>query len=137
MTEKEYQSKLEKIHKHNLKILRKQKLKEEKNKYKTSRKLPSTSKLMAVYLFALLNIICVYAMVSMWHFETLEYLGVLITDIASQVIIYFVYSMKSKRENSKGGITYELAMIEKQREILGDVDEEIEHEEDEDCEAVG
>lgn len=54
-----------------------------------------TSKLLAVYLFVLLNAIVVFSMVSMWHFGDLSYLGVLISDIAAQVVIYAIYCVKA------------------------------------------
>ena len=56
-------------------------------------------------------------MVSMWHFSDLSYLGVLITDVAAQILTYVVYSHKALKENSKSGITYEIAMLEKQNEL--------------------
>lgn len=65
----------------------------EKNKYK--RKNFETSKLLALYLFALLNVIVLYAMAAMWKFADLEYLGVLISDIAAQVLIYAIYCLKA------------------------------------------
>lgn len=85
-------------------------LKEEKNKYKN--KPLSTSKLMAVYLFIMLNVVLIYAMVTMWHFGDLTYLGVLITDVVAQILTYFIYMKKATIENKSGGITYELAMRE-------------------------
>ena len=60
-----------------------------------------TSKLIAIYLFVLLNAIVIYAMVAMWTFADFSYLGVLISDIAAQVIVYAIYCMKAcnaKRE---------------------------------------
>lgn len=69
-------------------------LRAEKGKYKTANRI-ETSKLIAIYLFALLNAIVVYAMVAMWHFGDFSYLGVLISDIAAQVLIYAIYCMKA------------------------------------------
>lgn len=69
-------------------------LKAEKDKY-SSRGQIETSKLIAIYLFALLNAIIIYAMVAMWHFCDFTYLGVLISDIAAQVLIYAIYCMKA------------------------------------------
>ena len=51
-------------------------------------------------------------MVAMWVFRDLTYLGVLITDLASQILVYLIYSIKSAKENSKGGITYDLALMQ-------------------------
>lgn len=69
-------------------------LKAEKDKYKSHGHI-ETSKLIAIYLFALLNAIIIYAMVAMWHFGDFSYLGVLISDIAAQVLIYAIYCMKA------------------------------------------
>lgn len=110
LTKEEYNVRLKKIKRNNESKERKYKLKEEKNKGKSTFKLPSTSKLIASYLFLILNVVLVYAMVAMWYFKDLTYLGVLITDIAAQVLTYLIYSRKSTVENSVGGITYDMAM---------------------------
>jgi len=54
-----------------------------------------TSKLIAIYLFVLLNSIVIYSMIAMWKFVDFSYLGVLISDIAAQVLIYAIYCMKA------------------------------------------
>ena len=66
----------------------------------------------AIYLFIILNVILVYSMISMWNFADLSCLGVLITDIAGQVITYYIYAKKATAQNTKGGITYDMAMLE-------------------------
>ena len=110
ISEKEYNSRMKQIEQMNKVKERKQKLKEAKNKYRIKPKLPTTSKLMAAYLFAILNVVLIYAMVTMWHFQDLTYLGVLITDVAAQVLTYFIYSKKATIENTVGGITYDMAL---------------------------
>lgn len=110
LSEVEYNKRLNILKRKNKVKLRKQQLRLEKNKYKKKIALPSTSKLMAFYLFFFFNVITVYAMVAMWHFQDLSYLGVLVTDLASQVLVYLIYSVKALKENSAGGITYDLAM---------------------------
>lgn len=110
ISEKEYNSRLKHIQQMNVVRQRKQSLKEEKNKYKPKLKLPTTSKLMAAYLFVILNVVLIYAMVAMWVFMDLTYLGVLITDVAAQVLTYFIYAKKATIENSVGGITYDMAL---------------------------
>jgi hypothetical protein len=122
MSEKKYQQKLEKIQKNNESLKRIQLLKDERNKYRTSIiKKVSTTKLVMLYLFLLLNVILIFAMVAMWHFADLSYLGVLVTDIAAQIITFFIYAVKSTKENTVGGITYDLAMMD-----ADSVDESIE-----------
>ena len=69
-------------------------LKAEKDKYKGTNHI-ETSKLIAIYLFGLLNAIIIYAMIAMWRFGDFSYLGVLISDIAAQVLIYAIYCMKA------------------------------------------
>ena len=94
MTETQYRQELEKAKKESQSRKYKEEIKSEKNKYK-KRVHFETSKLLAVYLFALLNAIVIYAMVSMWKFADLSYLGVLITDIAAQILIYGIYCLKA------------------------------------------
>lgn len=110
MTEKQYERELSKIRLANKSIERKRALKSERKKYKRRITIPSTTKLVMAYLFVLLNAVLIYAMVAMWHFSDLSYLGVLITDIVAQLITFFIYTVKSTKENTVGGITYDLAM---------------------------
>ena len=58
----------------------------------------TTTKLLSYYLFILCNIILVYAMIAMWHFADLTYLGVIITDIVGQILVFGIYSIKSYKE---------------------------------------
>ena len=107
MTEEEYQRKLSEIKNENIQKEYKKKLKEERAKYGFKLKL-ETSKLIAIYLFALLNAIVIYAMIAMWNFADLTYLGVLISDIAAQVIIYAIYCMKAyKAKKSEENLKFE------------------------------
>lgn len=106
-TEKEYQEEIEKIKEENIQIKYNQNIKKERNKLKTKHKL-ETSKLIALYLFALLNAIIIYAMVAMWKFTDFTYLGVLISDIAAQVLIYAIYCMKAyKAKKSEEELKFE------------------------------
>ena len=94
LSQEEFDSKMKEIQIDNESRERKNKLKEEKKKYKKSTKI-ETSKAMMIYLFILFNIVIVYAMVSMWKFSDLSYLGVLISDIAAQVVTYGIYCLKA------------------------------------------
>lgn len=89
----EYRSELQRIKDENLQKKYRLSLKAEKNKYKS--KGLETSKVLAIYLFVLLNVIIIYAMTAMWFFADLNYLGVLISDIAAQVLIYAIYCLKA------------------------------------------
>ena len=67
----------------------KQSLRAEKQKYNT--KHIETSKLLAIYLFVLFNVVLIYAMVAMWVMHDLTYLGVLISDFAALRLTYAIY----------------------------------------------
>lgn len=94
LTQKNYQQELEKVKRDNVQRQYRQSLQNEKRKYRKTIKI-ETSKLLAIYLFALLNAIVIYSMVAMWKFADLSYLGVLITDIAAQILIYGIYCLKA------------------------------------------
>lgn len=94
LTEEEFQRQMTRIKMDNAEKEKQLLLKAEKEKYINPSK-PETSKLIAIYLFLLLNAIVIYAMVVMWHFSDLSYLGVLISDIAAQVLIYAIYCLKA------------------------------------------
>ena len=94
LTEKEFEKQLSEIQKQNVQKEYQRILKEESNKYNQKRKV-ETSKAIAIYLVVLLNTIILYAMIAMWFFKDLTYLGVLITDIAAQIMIYGIYCLKA------------------------------------------
>lgn len=110
LSQREYDARLKQIQRMNGSRERQRRLREEERKMRIGVKLPPTSKLMAIYLFAMLNVVLIYSMVVMYVLRDLSYLGVLITDIAGQVLTYFVYSNKSVKENTASGIVYETAM---------------------------
>lgn len=113
ISEREFNSKMRVIQRRNESIDRYNKLKDEKKKVSINIKKPTTDKLIAIYLFIILNVILVYSMIIMWNFADLSCLGVLITDIAGQVITYYIYAKKATAQNTKGGITYDMAMLER------------------------
>lgn len=94
LSQTDYEIRLKKIKLKNASKERKAKLKAEKKKYKTKSKV-ETSKFIMFYLLVVFNIILVYALVAMWVFRDLSYLGVLITDVAAQVVTYLVYCLKA------------------------------------------
>jgi len=124
LSEKQYEKELNKILIKNECIKRKRTLKDEKNKYKRKIQIPSTTKLAMLYLFILLNTVLIYSMIAMWHFSDLSYLGVLITDIVAQLITFFIYTVKSTKENTVGGITYDLAMKQSNIDMTHETTEE-------------
>lgn len=116
LTEAEYKEKLKVLKEKNVQKKYRKNLRKEKFKYAPKLKI-ETNKLFAIYLFILLNAIVIYAMVAMWQFADLSYLGVMITDIAAQVLVFAIYCMKAykakkseeemkfKREQSKGNLS--------------------------------
>jgi len=92
MNENKFRKMKERIERRNRDVEQRKELDAEK-KYGT-RKI-ETHKALALYLFMLLNIIIVYSLVAMWRFADLSYLGVLISDIAAQVLVYTIYCLKS------------------------------------------
>lgn len=64
----------------------------ERSKYK---KPIETNKVIAIYLFAMLNVLIIFSMIAMWHFADLSYLGVLISDIGAQIVLYGIYCLKA------------------------------------------
>ena len=94
LSKEEYEKKLENIRKRNEQITLRRKLREKKESFLKFPKV-ETSKVLAVYLFLLLNAVIIYAMAAMWKFADFTYLGVLISDIAAQVVIYAIYCLKA------------------------------------------
>lgn len=94
LTEKAYESRMKKIERDNKSKERKRKLIEEKRKYMPKLKI-ETNKFFAFYLFFVFNVILIYAMKAMWEFRDLTCLGILITDIIGQILIYAIYCLKA------------------------------------------
>lgn len=94
ISEEDFNSRMTKIQNDNKSKERKEKLKAEKSKYRQKLKI-ETSKLLAIYLFIIFNIILIYTLVVMWEFEDLSYLGALITDIVAQILVYAIYCLKA------------------------------------------
>ena len=94
LNNREFTREMNKIRKNNDQKEKLRLLREERKKFKKKHDM-ETSKFIAIYLFILLNAIVIFAMVAMWRFHDLSYLGVLISDIAAQVLIYAIYCMKA------------------------------------------
>lgn len=110
LTDSQYNKQLKKIQIKNQQKEKRQKLREEKNKYKPKLKLPTTSKLLligAVLLCLEIVIFCEYVMLKLQDSSSLY---VLIGIPASLIPIILGYFYKSKAENTSGGIVFETAM---------------------------
>lgn len=55
----------------------------------------TTTKLLSFYLFAIFNIVLLYSLVAMWHFGDLSYLGVIISDIIGQILVFGIYCIRA------------------------------------------
>lgn len=134
MSKDEFESRMRKIKLNNITKERKAKLKAEKSKYRQKigkKSNNETSKLIAIYLFIVFNVILVYSLVAMWVFRDLTYLGVLITDIAAQVLLFAIYCLKAY----SGKKQEELMKFEKEK-LFGVVTDD-NTDTDDDDEAVG
>ena len=124
MTDRQYQAKMLKVKRNNISKQRKISLKKEKAKYNPK---IETSKILAIYLLGLMNLIIVYALIAMWHFGDLSYLGVLITDVVAQILTYAIYCIKAfKGKQAEEEMNFRRDQFEQQEEELyqDDIEEE-------------
>lgn len=124
MSKEKYEVALQKIKKRNESRERKRKLKEEKRKYWPKFKLPSTSKivLMAVFLLCIeIVLYCEYAMIVLGDASAMYVLIGVPTTLVPTVLAYY---KKSQKENTLGGITYDMAMLERGEDCCDFEDDE-------------
>lgn len=112
LTKEEFEKKLAEIQEKNKQKEYHRLLREERKKHRTKFKLPSTSKLILLVAFLLcleIIIFCEYMMVKTGDISSLYAM----IGIASALIpLCLGYYFKSKAENTIGGITYDMAMLE-------------------------
>lgn len=124
MTKDQYDSKLAKLQKRNENIERKRKLREERMKYFPKFVLPSTSKIVLIVSAILcLEILafCQYMIIKTGDTNALYAMVGALFTFMPVVIGYFV---KSTKQNTVGGITYETAMANIQTPPMNDTTEE-------------
>lgn len=110
MTKNQYDSKLAKLQRKNESIERKRKLREERRKYWPKFIMPSTSKvvlIVAALLCVEILIFCQWMIVKTGDTNSLYAMVGVIMSLASIVLGYFV---KSTKENTRNGITFEATM---------------------------
>lgn len=105
-------------------IKRKRNLKEEQKEIRHPRKKISTTKLLIAFLFLNCTAIEIFTgWATMQSFVLAKTLGfsvdftplvTLISAVVGEVIGYAIYSIKSTKENTKGGIVYESALREQE-----------------------
>lgn len=122
MNAKKYQKKIDKLKKKNEYLKQINDLETEESKYK--KKTPYTKKIM---LFILINctLVELFSMYAMIYTNDLTALCTLITSVVGESISFAIYSYKSVKENTQGGIVYEAAMnagtdVTPQMPIAGD-----------------
>ena len=112
LTQKEFEKKLADIQEKNKQKEYRKLVREERKKSRTKIKLPSTSKLILLVAFLLcleIIIFCEYMMVKTGDLSSLYSM----IGVASALIpLCLGYYFKSKAENTAGGITYDMAMLE-------------------------
>ena len=112
LTQKEFEKKLAEIQEKNKQKEYRRLLREERKKSRTKIKFPSTSKLILLVAFLLcleIIIFCEYMMVKTGDLSSLYSM----IGVASALIpLCLGYYFKSKAENTAGGITYDMAMLE-------------------------
>ena len=124
MSEREYKSRLKAIQEFNKNKEREMKLAKERNKYGFKLKLPSTSKIVLAITFLMclqIMFFCEYAMLTSGDFSALY---VLIGAPVTLVPIALGYMVKSKAENTSGGIVYEQAMHDMRANTYEESDQE-------------
>lgn len=94
---KKYSGYIKQIEEEN--FLRKKKMEIKQLKKENRKKIGlTTTKLISYYLFFIFNAVLVYAMVAMWHFADLTYLGVIISDIIGQILVYGIYAIRAFKD---------------------------------------
>lgn len=124
MTKNQYDSKLAKIQRRNEGIELRRKLREERMKYFPKFVLPSTSKIVLIVAAILcLEILafCQYMIVKTGDTNALYAMVGALFTFMPVVIGYFV---KSTKENTRNGITFETAMAQMHTQTSSDVNEE-------------
>lgn len=110
ITEKQYKSELSRLEYLNKSKERNLKLKQEKNKYKNHIKLPSTSKLVLFGMILLCLEIVVFSEIFIYQNQDSNGLYALIGIPVALVPVIWGYYSKSKAENTKDGIVYDITM---------------------------
>lgn len=114
-------------------IIQQQDLKEQKkqikNRYKEQHKKLSTSKFLMLFLFASCSIIQIFTIILTFKSMSLgavdfSALQSLITAVVAEVIGFAIYSLKSLKENTEGGIVYQTAILEAQKNQIQENDEQ-------------
>ena len=114
-------------------IIQQQDLKEQKkqikNRYKEQHKKLSTSKFLMLFLFISCSAIQIFTIILTFKSMSLgtvdfSALQSLITAVVAEVIGFAIYSLKSLKENTIGGIVYQTAILEAQKNQIQENNEQ-------------
>lgn len=92
-----YYKKIKRMEEKNFVAQKKSELKKIKKQIRKEMGL-TTTKLLCYYIFIIFNVVLLYALIAMWHFGDLSYLGVIISDILGQVLVYTIYSIRAYKD---------------------------------------
>lgn len=124
MTKSQYDSKLAKLQKRNESIERKRKLREERMKYFPKFVLPSTSKIVLIVSAILCLEVLVFCQYMIVVTGDTNALYAMVGSLFTFMAIVLGYFVKSTKENSKDGITFETAMANMQSPSINNTTEE-------------
>ena len=108
-------------------VLQEQDLKEDKkrtkNRYKEQRKKLSTTKSLMLFLFiscSAIEFCTIFLTFKSLNAGYVDFsaLQTLIAAVVSEVVGFAVYALKSAKENTKGGIVYQTALLEAQQNFI-------------------
>lgn len=108
--EQRHKRRLRAIRERGKRTQRRLELREAREKYMPRKKRLTTAKTALLYIFISCTAVQIYAMFAMWHFADLSALYSLIGATVGETISYCAYAAKSARENSQGGIVYDMAV---------------------------
>lgn len=116
MTRREYEIEKKRLELRNKQILQQQELDKIKYQYKKPPQKISTSKLVLFCVFVVCIQILMFSEIAMMKYGDFSALYALIGVPVTLVPVVLGYYVKSGKENTKNGITYEMAMLDRQKE---------------------
>lgn len=117
MTRREFELEKKKLELRNTQILQQQELDKIKYKYRKPPQKISTSKLVLFTVFVVCIQILIFSEIAMMKYGDFSALYTLIGVPVTLVPICLGYYIKSSKENTRDGITFEMAMLEKEKEL--------------------
>ena len=124
MTDSQYNSKLAKLQKRNESIERRRRLREERMKYWPKFVLPSTSKIILIVSAILCLEILAFCQYMILTTGDTNALYAMVGAVFSFMGIVLGYFVKSTKQNTRNGITFETAMAQMQSPLMDNSNEE-------------